>query len=235
MIDKTQALINALQKRHKGLMQQLLTGKKRVLGFEKEKWKIERFGDIFERVIQKNEKNCKNVLTISAQQGLINQEDFFKKQIASDSFLHYYLLQKSDFAYNKSYSNGYPFGAFKRLDKYEEGILSPLYICFKLNKNKGDSDFWVYFFESGGMNQGVCDIAQEGARNHGLLNIGIVDFFNIEIKVPSSLAEQQKIAEILRGSEKEIQIYEKQLAALKQQKRGLMQALLTGRVRVKVN
>ena len=109
------------------------------------------FGDIFERVMSKNVKTeSKNVLTISAQNGLVNQKDFFKKSIASKNTSKYFLLKKGDFAYNKSYSAGYPLGAIKPLELYEDGVVSPLYICFSLKKpNAYKLSFFKHFFESG--------------------------------------------------------------------------------------
>jgi restriction endonuclease S subunit len=95
-------------------------------------WNIIKMDDIFERISEKNKKlSSNNVLTISASDGLINQEEYFKKSVASKDLTPYYLLTKGDFAYNKSYSDGYPAGAIKCLNRYEDGVVSPLYICFR--------------------------------------------------------------------------------------------------------
>ncbi|MBN4054055.1 hypothetical protein JYT97_04130, partial [Haliea sp. AH-315-K21] len=111
-----------------------------------------------------------NVLTISGKDGLVSQKSYFKKIIASDNLEGYTLLQHGDFAYNKSYSNGYPYGAIKPLEKYAAGIVSSLYICFSLiNPSKHNHDFFRHFFEGGYFNKEIYSIAQEGARNHGLL------------------------------------------------------------------
>ena len=113
-------------------------------------------------------------LTISASDGLIAQTAFFNNVVASTNMSGYYLLKKGEFAYNKSYSNGYPFGAVKKLEKYEQGALSPLYIVFSLAKSVND-DYMVYFFETDLWHKEVAKRAAEGARNHGLLNIGALD------------------------------------------------------------
>ena len=84
------------------------------------------------------------------------------------------------------------------------------------------------------LNREIKMIAQEGARNHGLLNMATEDFFNMLLFYPKDLKEQQKIAEILNKSDKEIQILNSKLEKLKKQKKGLMQKLLTGQIRVKV-
>ena len=94
------------QRQKKYLMQQLLTGKKRLPGFAG-KWKAYRLHEIVKHRTRRNDIGNTNVLTISAQFGLINQADFFNKAIASDDKSNYFLLKKDDFAYNKSYSSVY--------------------------------------------------------------------------------------------------------------------------------
>lgn len=232
-IDNCKKIIKKLKKRNKGLAQQLLTGKTRVKGFEYTKWENKRLKDIALRVTAKNEELNDTVVTISAQRGFVLQEDFFNKRVASDTLLNYYLLKKGQFAYNKSYSNGYPMGAFKRLDNFEKAVVTTLYICFELKKNV-DSDFMNYFFENGMMVNYLMKVAQEGGRAHGLLNIGLDDFFNLKLTIPSK-DEQEKIANILDNATNELKQYEQKLANLQLQKKGLMQQLLTGKVRVKLN
>lgn len=231
-IEKQEQLIEKKKELKKGLMQKLLSGEVRFKDFNEE-WKIVSFGNIFERVTQKNDSKCTNVLTISAQNGLVNQEEYFNKSVSSKDLSGYYLLKKGDFAYNKSYSNGYPLGAIKRLNYYDEGVVSPLYICFRA-KEKISTCFYEQYFEGGFLNKEIFKIAQEGARNHGLLNVSVTEFFkDIKIAKPS-LEEQNKIAEVLIQSDKEIMLLVKELEVLKLQKKGLMQRLLTGEVRVNV-
>jgi type I restriction enzyme, S subunit len=230
-IDLLERLIGRVRSRKQGLMQQLLTGKKRFKEFEGSEWKRYHFKDIFKRITQKNTVNNSNILTISGTHGLINQRDFFNKRVAADNLDGYYLIEKGEFAYNKSYSNGYPLGAIKRLDRYDAGVMSTLYICFGLSDSLNSGDFMAHYFESGIFNKEIYGIAQEGARNHGLLNIGVNDFFELFLRIPS-LPEQEKIAAVLSAADEEISTLEKQLAAYKQQKLGLMQQLLTGRIRI---
>ena len=143
-------------------------------------------------------------LTISAQYGLVDQVSFFNKTVASKDMSGYYLLKNGEFAYNKSYSNDYPWGAIKRLDLYDMGCLSTLYICFKTNDNIVNSNYLVHYFESSKWHKQVADIAGEGARNHGLLNIVVNDFFNTKHAVPT-IENQIKIAGFLDLIEKRIQ------------------------------
>lgn len=143
------------------------------------------------------------MLTIAAQYGLVNQESFFNKSVASENLTGYYLLHKGEFAYNRSYSAGYDWGTVKRLDNYDEGVLSTLYICFKTNETIVDSDYLAYYFESTKWHRGLSDIAGEGARNHGLLNVSMADYFNTKHRFPV-IEEQKTIAKILNAiTEKE--------------------------------
>lgn len=171
-------------------------------------WQITRFNKIFERITKKNDVGCKNVLTISAQYGLINQQEFFKKSIASADTSNYFLLNKNDFAYNKSYSAGYPFGTIKKMKLYEQGIVSPLYICFRAKPKLMNIDYIEQYFDANKFNSEILAIAQEGARNHGLLNMSIDDFFNCNIVKPSQ-QEQEKIVKILNCCDKVIELKEK--------------------------
>jgi len=149
------------------------------------------------RVTRKNVGQVsKRPLTISAQYGLIDQSEFFDRQIASKDMSGYYLLKNGEFAYNKSYSNDYPLGAVKRLDKYDCGALSTLYICFSLDTTKVNSDYISHYFETTKWHKGVSDIAGEGARNHGLLNMSVEDYLLTKHYLPS-VKEQEKISHFL--------------------------------------
>lgn len=192
-------------------------------GNEFPEWKKFKLKDISERIVEKNVEKNENVLTISAQYGLINQLDFFNKSVSAKDVSGYYLLRQNDFAYNKSYSNGYPMGAIKRLKKYEKGIVSTLYICFKL-KQTASVDFMEQYFEGGIQNIEIEKIAQEGARNHGLLNIGVSDFFNISINFPS-LEEQKRIAFFLSKIDEKIQTEKAILKQFENQKKYLLQQM----------
>ena len=191
-----------------------------------DEWKESVLSDFVERVKRKNKNNlCKLPLTISAQYGLVDQISFFNKVIASENMSNYYLLHKGDFAYNKSYSSEYPWGAIKRLDCYEQGTLSSLYICFKPYSHVS-SDFLTHYFETSKWHQGISEIAVEGARNHGLLNVGIQDFFETRHCLPQSLLEQEKIAKFLNLIEeriatqnKIIEKYESLIQAINYQKK----------------
>ena len=166
-------------------------------------WKRKALSEFVDRVTRRN-KGLKSTrpLTISAQFGLVDQTEFFKKSVAGADLSNYYLLSKGEFAYNKSYSDGYPLGAIKRLDRYDSGVLSSLYICF-VPKPYMSSDYLVQYFESTKWNQVVKDISGEGARNHGLLNVPVTGFFETQHYIPKR-DEQEKLGAFLTLIEKRI-------------------------------
>ena len=111
--------------------------------------KKEKIANLFNRITDKNiDIKSSNILTISAQEGLVNQFDYFNKIVAGENLERYYYIKKGDFAYNKSYSNGYPVGATKMLKKYEDGIVSTLYICFRTKNMNVHNGFFEYLFQS---------------------------------------------------------------------------------------
>lgn len=174
-------------------------------------------GDIVTRVIRKNENlESKLPLTISAQFGLIAQDEFFDKRIASKNISHYYLIRKGEFAYNKSTSMDAPWGAIKRLEHYDNGVLSTLYIMFRiLDENKVNSDYIVSYYVTNLWHKGVREVAAEGARNHGLLNIAPVDFFETTLTIPSNENEQKNIGEYFRRLDRLITLHQRKLNILK--------------------
>lgn len=190
-----------------------------------DEWSVIRFNSLFKRLTRKNDENNQNVLTISAQQGLVSQMDYYNTLYASENKEGYSLLHRGDFSYNKSYSSEYAYGAIKRLDAYDKGIVSPLYICFTPQKGT-NSDFYLQYFEAGCFNREIYKIAQEGARNHGLLNVSTEDFFNSMLVFPP-LAEQERIAEILMQCDKVIELKQKRIEEEKKKKKYLMQTLLS--------
>lgn len=220
--------VEALKEKKKGLMQQLFpqngetTPRLRFPGFEGE-WEEKKMSDVFSRRTEKNSENNKNVLTISAQYGLISQLDFFKKSVSASDVTGYYLLHKGDFAYNKSSSQGKPVGAIKPLKLYDKGVVSTLYICFRC-KDSNAIGFWEQYFDAGIFDKEIMSIAQEGARNHGLLNVPTRDFFNLVVKIPIP-SEQQKIASFLSELDNLIAAESNKLENLKSYKKGLMQQL----------
>lgn len=178
-----------------------------------EDWEQRKLGEVVERIVRKNE-NLESTLplTISAQYGLIDQNEFFDKRIASKDVSGYYLVRKGEFAYNKSTSSDAPWGAVKRLDRYESGVLSTLYIVFEIiDETETCSDYLVTYYSTDLWHKGVQAIAAEGARNHGLLNIAPIDFFETELMLPSNIVEQRKIGAYFKQLDRLITLHQRKL------------------------
>ena len=187
-------------------------------------WEQRKLGDAFERVVRKNTNNESRLpLTISAQDGLVDQITYFNNRVASRDVSNYYLVYNGEFAYNKSTSDGYPFGAVKRLDWYEKGVLSTLYIVFALkHPEKDDSDFMTVFYDTDRWHRGVAERAAEGARNHGLLNISADDFFDIDTTMPEDKAEQEKIGRLLKKLDTLITLHQRKYEKLVNIKKSML-------------
>lgn len=226
-IDIQSQRVEAMRTRKKGLLQKIFSQEIRFKddqGKDYPAWKEIKLRSIVHRVTRKNRNLItKRPLTISAELGLIDQEEFFSKKIASDNLSNYYLLHKGEFAFNRSSATGYPFGAIKRLNRYESGAISTLYICFSVD-NSDYSDWLQHFFESTYWHKEAYKVCCEGARNHGLLNISVDDFFSMKLYLPT-LPEQQKIADFLTAIDTQIEVEEKRLETMKNIKKGLLQQM----------
>lgn len=187
----------------------------RFKGFEGE-WEDVKLSSFAKRIKRRN--SCMEstlALTIASALGLVSQNDYFNNSVVGANIRNYYLLKRGEFAYNKSYSNGYPFGSVKRLDRYEQGILSTLYIVFTIDDSIS-SDYLTHFFDTTLWHKDVAERAAEGARNHGLLNISAEDFLDIAIWKPRSIEEQQQIASYFTSLDKQIALQTQRLEKLKQ-------------------
>ena len=192
-------------------------------------WKIIKLNDVAVPLKRRNTIGNRNVLTSSAQFGLINQMEYHNRSMAGEDLSSYYLLYNGDFAYNRSSAKEYPFGAIRRLDKYDTGIVSSLYIPFTLKKDSCFSDFLAYVLDSELINQYLYQVCQEGARNHGLLNIAKEDFFQMPLYLPICQNEQRRIAEFLGTWDEAIEKLEKLIAAKEKRFHGLIQMLISGK------
>lgn len=229
-IEKQIQLIQKLELRKKGLMQQLLTGKKRLPGFTGE-WKKVKINQCFFLISETNDGGSYLPMTISAKSGFVSQKKKFDRVIAGNSIDKYILLRKGDFAYNKGNSNLYEMGCIYQL-KEESALVPFVYICFRA-KEFVCGDFYQQYFLNHGLDRQLKRIITSGARGDGLLNVDKTDFFNLEIIYPT-LQEQIAIANILSSCDEEIRLEQNKLVSMKEQKKGLMQVLLTGKRRVKL-
>ena len=184
-------------------------------------------GDIVDRVVRKNTNNESMLaLTISAQYGLVDQITYFNNRVASRDLSNYFLVLNGEFAYNKSTSDGYPFGAVKRLDLYDKGVLSTLYIVFVPKSELSiNSDFLTVFFDTDRWHKDVSERAAEGARNHGLLNISAEDFFDIDLVISKYIEEQKQIGELFRSFDNLITLHQRKYDKLVNVKKAMLEKM----------
>ena len=163
-----------------------------------------------------------NILSLSGEHGLVLQSDYFGKKIAGDSTDRYLKIRKDDFVYNDRTTKASSFGTIKRLSKYADGIVSPIYKCFRFHPNENPA-FWDWYFESGSHNPALGGLVNEGARA-GRFNISVTQFLSTNALRPNE-AEQQKIAECLASADALIATQGRKVEALRSHKKGLMQQL----------
>lgn len=202
------------------------TPKIRFKGF-KDDWEQRKLSEICERITRKNRNNESDLpLTIASQFGLIDQRDFFNKVVAAKDMSNYYLLKKGEFAYNKSYSNGFDYGSIKRLNAYKQGCLSTLYICFGITSDEVESDYLECFFDTLKWYGDLSMICAEGARNHGLLNVDTKGFFDeVTVDLPKSLEEQKRISVYMNALNRLITLHQRKCDETKQLKKFMLQKM----------
>lgn len=197
----------------------------RFTGFD-DPWEERKLSEIVDRVTRKN-VNLESTLplTISAQYGLVDQVEYFNNRVASQNISNYFLVKKGEFAYNKSSSDGYPFGAVKRLDLYEMGVLSTLYIVFALKDPNVNSDFLACYYDTDKWHKQVSERAAEGARNHGLLNISAEDFLDASLLIPQDIQEQKITGEFLKKLDTLITLHQRKYERLKDVKKSMLEKM----------
>ena len=219
-IAKQTALIEQLTLRKRGLMQQLLTGKKRLKGFEG--GTFHRLGNYITECNRRN-NGCNRVLSVTNTRGFILQEEQFDKIVASNDTSNYKIVRRGEFAYNPSRVN---VGSLAMLNEYHEGILSPMYIVFKANENI-DKSYLLQSLQSWWFRGHIPAYTQGSVRD----SLSFDGLCSMKFYIPT-LQEQKAISAILERADKEIGLQKQKLTALQEQKKGLMQVLLTGKRRI---
>ena len=226
-IEKLSALIEQKKLMKKGLMQKLLTGKQRLKGFSTP-WHEVKLGELLVNISERNkELKISQVLSVTNSKGFILPEEQFSRNVASEDLSNYKIVQRGDFAYNPSRIN---VGSIDQLNNFENGLLSPMYVVFRCNRSLLDS-YMKHFIRSLEFIEKINCSVQGSVRE----TVDFKTLTSIKIKLSSDLSEQKAIADILSKADEEITLLTDQLSALQSQKKGLMQKLLTGQIRVKVN
>lgn len=225
-ISTTDALLANSRQQKKALMQQFLTGKRRLPGFTGE-WKVVRAGSVLHEEGARNRgSKITRVLSVTNQKGFVLPEEQFSKRVASDNIENYKIIKRGQFGYNPSRLN---VGSFGRLDTFEEGILSPLYVIFSVKDEHIDSDFFLAWMHSGETRQRVKGSTQGSVRESVSFNA----LASFPLNLPP-LDEQRAIAAVLDAADREIVLLEQKAAHLREEKKALMQQLLTGKRRVRL-
>ena len=216
-------LVELLKKHKRGVIEQIF-GRRLDMGKDAEKWDIVELRDLFSKVARRNrDGKVKNVITNSAEFGLIPQRDFFDKSIAVDGNTDgYYVIRTGDFVYNPRKSTTAPFGPFNRYTGTEDGIISPLYTCL-VPKGKANSEYLAWYFRSTAWHRYVYDNGSQGAR-HDRVNMTDDLLFGIPVLLPP-IAVQERIADGLNAIDARWSSANKVLAHLEKMKRGLLQQL----------
>lgn len=228
-VDEQIEIINKLIEKKKefkkGLIQRLLTGKVRVPGFNGKWNKVELEHLIIEREERTTKNNQYRVIT-SSRKGIFYQDEYFSKQVASEDNTGYKIVREGDFVFRSMSDDG--LFVFNQLKGIDVGIVSPAYGVFYANDKNVNSDFLKYIINSNVFIKGIKKVVQGGTR----LALKVGSLKKVRVTVPEK-KEQTRIAEMLLTCDREIELLEKELELLKLQKKGLMQNLLTGKIRVK--
>lgn len=225
-IEVVEQLIAQKELRKKWLMQQLLTGKKRLKGFKGE-WKFVRFKEIYSQVKQRSGNDKYLVLSVT-KDGIVSQAEYFNKEIASEDTSPYLVVRKGDMVMS---GLNFWMGSIDVLSEYEAGMVSPAYKVFEIHNPEISAEFMKTFVRSEIMLQCLLGSSVVGAsivrRN---LDRETLDEWSF--KIPS-LKEQTAIAQVLQAADKEISLLKLKAEKLREKKKGLMQQLLTGKIRIK--
>lgn len=226
-IEATEQLIAKTQAQKKTLMQQLLTSKNRLPGFNGE-WRHVRLRSLLTEETKRNrDRKIARVLSVTNHSGIVLPEEQFSKRVASEDVKDYKIIRRGEFAYNPSRLN---VGSFARLDGHDEGILSPMYVVFSVDGSKLDSNFFNAWMTTDEARQRVLSNVQGSVRD----SVGFDALCGFPFQLPP-LAEQIAIANVLMCSDQQTECARSSLAKLKAEKSALMQQLLTGKRRVKLS
>lgn len=227
-ISKTEKLIKAKKRYKKGFMQRLLSGKVRFQEFEGEDWVEVKLKKFFKPFSVKNKENEDlPILSCSKVHGITLQSNIFDKRVASKDIKRYKIVDKDDLIYDPMLLWDASIGFLKEVDR---GVISPAYNTFKFKVNSGYRPFFEYLFDTHYMRYNYKAISQ--GTNRRRRKAPAEAFLGIDIKVPKSIQEQKMITTVLGTLTEEIELLAQEITLYQKQKKGLMQQLLTGKMRV---
>jgi type I restriction enzyme S subunit len=218
-------LIAAKLRFKQGLMQQLLTGKRRFPGF-REEWKHVRIGDVAREVSERNpDGDSIPVLSCTKYDGLVDSLEYFGKRVFSENTDNYKVVRRNDFAYA---TNHIEEGSIGLLRHAEAGLVSPMYTVFRTNGDV-NPDYLYRVLKTETLRQVFASFTSASVNRRGSLRWK--QFSTIPLELPG-VEEQSYINNVMAAFDLEVALLRKKLDAFKQQKKGLMRKLLTGQVQV---
>ena len=218
------------QRQKKYLMQQLLTGKKRLPGFSGE-WKNKKLCEVLSEREEKNVEQNLRICSVAVQKGVVDQVEHLGRSYAANDTSNYSVAHYGDIIYTKSPTGDFLYGIVKQNLLQEKVAVSPLYGVFT-PMTFGLGYFLHTYFQSA-----ICarnyllPIVQKGAKN--TINITNDTFISSKLYLPLDVEEQKAIADTFIAADREIDLLRQDIEQEKQKKKALMQLLLTGIVRVK--
>lgn len=222
-IQKCEQTITELKIRNNGLAKELLTGKKRLKGFGDE-WESVKIGEVTKKFSNRNKELIDaRIYSVTNTNGFVLQSDHFSREVAGDDLSNYKTVSKGDFAYNPARINVGSIAYFEQ----EQGVISSLYVCFRTTKRIKDK--FLYYWLS--LEKTIHDFGRFGEGGVRIY-LWYELFAKIKLVLPS-IEEQKAIISVLDQAHDELKLYEKKSAVFQEQKKGLMQKLLTGEIRVK--
>lgn len=230
-IEKLSALIEKKKIQKKALMQQLLSGKHRLKGFSSPWHEVKLRDVLYEH--KETSKGDETICSVSVHKGIISQIEHLGRSFAASNTNNYNLVHYGDVVYTKSPTGEFPYGIFKQSQQRTSVIVSPLYGVFTPKTYYLGYILDVFFSYAINLNNYLKPIIQKGAKN--TINITNETFLSKAIFLPEETTEIQKLAEIFIKADEEIELLNKKLDAFKQEKKALMQQLLSGKIRVKMN
>ncbi len=166
-------------------------------------WQRLRLDQVADRVAVKNAAGVERVMTVSARHGLIDQESFFNKRVASADLSGYWVIEPGDFVYNKSTSKDAPAGVVARYEGNERAVVTSLYFAFRARTGVVDPRFLLLACNGAEFFDSLRGMLREGARAHGLLNVRLKEFYSAAVAVPP-LAQQRRIVDVVAAVDAQI-------------------------------
>ena len=230
IIELKEKLLAEKQQQKKYLMQQLLTGKKRLPGFDGE-WKKVKLSTVLEERKEKKQEQELRICSVAVQKGVIDQIEHLGRSYAASNTSNYGVAYYGDIIYTKSPTGDFPYGIVKQNLLHEKVAVSPLYGIFKPVTFGMGYILQTYFQDDINAKNYLFPIIQKGAKN--TINITNETFLSNALYLPLNPNEQEEILKIFEAADHEIDLLQKDVEQEKQKKKALMQLLLTGIVRVK--